>query len=926
MKRKTEEEGGEKELESVYPKTYCNGKRRKTSKRSVGSTSLPVPVMSSEERSSATLGTVVLVRAPIMHCLHVDTGRGLLFQSFRSPLAGHTPGETDQAKQKTLGCRIGRVANWISAVGLKGRTEEEGKDGEVLQPSAAGGGGVPAEDLVLWTDETGERSITVDSKLCSFLREHQRQGVKFIFECLAGLREFGGCGCILADDMGLGKTLQSIAVMWTLLKQGFYPNKPLVRRAVVVCPASLVKNWADEVTKWLGGRCVCTVVAESNREKVASMFAGFRYDRNSLVLISSYETFRGHAEKLEGVPIDLVICDEAHRLKNDRTRTSAVISSLPATRRLLLSGTPIQNDLDEFYALVSLCNPNVLGGAVNFRKVYASPILIGREPGATEAQQSKAADRLSELSTITNQFIIRRTNTLLAKLLPPKYIMNIFCRLSPLQRRLYDAFLQSGSCLKMLKDAAGISGQMTGRVLSGIQGLMKLCNHPSLIVSNDNTPIKGFEGCESLLSEIGQQPQQSRDRTVRVDLSGKCHFLACLLQEIQAVGDRVVLISNYTQTLDLFEKLCRQMGYPAVRLDGATSITKRHTLVKSFNDLASKCFAFLLSSKAGGCGINLIGANRLVLFDPDWNPANDKQALARIWREGQRKICYIYRLFSTGTIEEKIYQRQICKDGLSTMLVSEGENQLKDSLSSDLVKNLFGIHKDTDCDTHELLRCRRCPREGTSRVAEQLSDGQFDENDLLSWLHLSIPPNSNNNVVVTHGDASLCSTIAATGAVVSFVMSCCISPPDNPDDKQQHNDTTAGGGAAGKSHEGDNAPKGMSAVGRDSLEVPGGADGRVVGAPPHNMSNNTARRECSSARCSGRSSGVCSVAVIPPTTAASRAADKRTTAKNLKDKENREQTGNETNEEEDEFPVDDGYTSEFSVEGEEAPSSSSDSN
>eukprot|EP00922_Rhytidocystis_sp_ex-Travisia-forbesii_P028156 GHVS01041329.1.p1 GENE.GHVS01041329.1~~GHVS01041329.1.p1 ORF type:complete len:254 (-),score=49.82 GHVS01041329.1:53-814(-) len=244
MKRKTEEEGGEKELESVYPKTYCNGKRRKTSKRSVGSTSLPVPVMSSEERSSATLGTVVLVRAPIMHCLHVDTGRGLLFQSFRSPLAGHTPGETDQAKQKTLGCRIGRVANWISAVGLKGRTEEEGKDGEVLQPSAAGGGGVPAEDLVLWTDETGERSITVDSKLCSFLREHQRQGVKFIFECLAGLREFGGCGCILADDMGLGKTLQSIAVMWTLLKQGFYPNKPLVRRAVVVCPASLVKNWS----------------------------------------------------------------------------------------------------------------------------------------------------------------------------------------------------------------------------------------------------------------------------------------------------------------------------------------------------------------------------------------------------------------------------------------------------------------------------------------------------------------------------------------------------------------------------------------------------------------------------------------------------------------------------------------------------------
>eukprot|EP00922_Rhytidocystis_sp_ex-Travisia-forbesii_P025931 GHVS01038024.1.p1 GENE.GHVS01038024.1~~GHVS01038024.1.p1 ORF type:complete len:627 (-),score=84.32 GHVS01038024.1:448-2328(-) len=568
--------------------------------------------------------------------------------------------------------------------------------------------------------------------------------------------------------MGLGKTLQSISVMWTLLKQGFHPNQPLARKAVVVCPASLVKNWAEEITRWLGGRLPCTVVAESSKDKVESLFIGFRYDRTSLVLISSYETFRGHAQKLEGVPIDLVICDEAHRLKNDKTRTATAIASLPATRRLLLSGTPIQNDLDEFFALVSLCNPNVLGDSAHYRKVYATPILVGREPGATQSQQAKAADRLAELSSITNQFIIRRTNTLLAKLLPPKFIMNVFCRLTPLQTRLYDSFLQSGSCRNMLNESGG--GQLTGRVLSGIQGLMKLCNHPSLILTNDS-PLKGFEGCEALLTEAGQQTK-CRDRAVRVELSGKCHFLACLLQDIRTVGDRVVIISNYTQTLDLFEKLCRQLGYSCVRLDGATSVTKRHALVKSFNELSSKSFAFLLSSKAGGCGINLIGANRLVLFDPDWNPANDKQALARVWREGQLKTCYIYRLFSTGTIEEKIYQRQICKDGLSAMLVSAGKNQLKDCLSSDLVKNLFTLNKDTDCDTHSLLGCRRCPGKGNCGTAEQLPENEFDENDLLSWSHLTVTDSS----TVVHEDTALCSSIAATNAV-SFVMSCSVQQP-----------------------------------------------------------------------------------------------------------------------------------------------------
>ena len=145
-------------------------------------------------------------------------------------------------------------------------------------------------------------------------------------------------------------------------------------------------------------------------------------------------------------------------------------------------------------------------------------------------------------------------------------------------------------------------------------------------------------------------------------ISGKLAVLDCLLAYVKAcTDDKVVLVSNYTQTLDLFERLCQLRGYASVRLDGSMTIKKRAKIVDRFNDPVNPEFIFMLSSKAGGCGLNLIGANRLVMFDPDWNPANDEQAMARVWRDGQKKECFVYRLLAVGTIEEKIFQRQAHK-------------------------------------------------------------------------------------------------------------------------------------------------------------------------------------------------------------------------------------------------------------------------
>lgn len=194
--------------------------------------------------------------------------------------------------------------------------------------------------------------------------------------------------------------------------------------------------------------------------------------------------------------------------------------------------------------------------------------------------------------------------------------------------------------------------------------------------------------------------------------------------------ERIVVISVYTQTLDLVERMCKHERWPVVRLDGSLAVKKRMELVNSFNDPNNpNAFCFLLSSKAGGCGINLIGANRLVLFDSDWNPATDKQAAARCWRDGQKLKCYTYRFLSSGTLEEKIFQRQLSKEGLASVV--EDKEQVN-FLSSNDLKQLFKLREDTPSDTHDKLKCKHCKLALEAEAAAGLSLHQKEKlNELL---------------------------------------------------------------------------------------------------------------------------------------------------------------------------------------------------
>lgn len=527
-----------------------------------------------------------------------------------------------------------------------------------------------------WLD--ADAGVYIEPFLARQLREHQLQGVKFMYDCISGSRGDGIQGCILADSMGLGKTLQAITLFYTVTK-AFGANKPLASKVIIVTPASLVLNWDKEIKKWLGPMRLGVMCCQGTRketETAIKIYCSSRYP----CLIISYETFRSYADRLNK-SCELIICDEGHRIKNEKTATAESLSSLSCLKRILLTGTPLQNSLAEFYACVNFVNPGVLGTLFAFNKIYAEPIIRGQDSKAEDQTKTLAWARSEELSHITGKFILRRTGELLESLLPPRFEYLIFCKISDLQSTLYHKLLTAYFSGKVIED------MKVSNILTMLAYLRRIICHPDLLWFNPPTSpdlaIIWKKVKEAFPSDYETAPS-------RLHHSTKLSMLAKIISEAREMGDRTVVVSNFTKTLNVVESYCRALEIPFLRLDGSTSSVSRMQLVDQFNCGRVEVSVFLLSSKAGGCGLNLIGGNRMVMLDPDWNPSNDKQAMGRIWRDGQLKPVYIYRLFCSGTVEEKIYQRQSCKEKLSTVVVDK--KKIAASFSVQYLKELFTLH------------------------------------------------------------------------------------------------------------------------------------------------------------------------------------------------------------------------------------------
>ncbi|EEB05953.2 ATP-dependent DNA helicase Rdh54 [Schizosaccharomyces japonicus yFS275] len=522
-------------------------------------------------------------------------------------------------------------------------------------------------------DEMRNVDVVIDPRLAKILQPHQKEGVSFLYNCLMSIGRHNSYGAILADEMGLGKTLQTITVLWTLLKQNPIANAaPPLKKIMIVSPVTLLQNWKNEFIKWLGTERIHVMIAKSTVE-----FKEFIGNVSYSVVLVGYEKVRSFLQdNIDCDKIDLVVCDEGHRLKSMNSQTGIALQKLKTKRRLLLTGTPIQNDLMEFYAMVNFIMPGVLGSQTSFRSQYELPILRSRLVNASTKNVLLGNARLERLARYASTFVLRRKIDVLSETLPPRTDVTIFLKPSRSQELLYEEHLD-----KFWKDRT-LENEKTFP-LSTLTELNCLCNSTRLIQHQENTDLS--------LNDL-------------IASSSKFEFLKSLLLEFKNSQLKCVIVSQFTETLNLIEILLKHLLITHCRLDGSTPTNTRQSLVDQFNcSTYEHLSVFLLSNKSGGAGLNLVGANRLILFEPSWNPAYDLQALGRIYRYGQNRSVLIYTLLSTGMLDEQIYIRQHTKTGLSNAFMDSDTSTLKYKFQMKDMKNLFSYHKPKTCLMHELI-------------------------------------------------------------------------------------------------------------------------------------------------------------------------------------------------------------------------------
>lgn len=484
------------------------------------------------------------------------------------------------------------------------------------------------------------------------LYKYQRTGVKWLNElheqCVGG---------ILADEMGLGKTITIVCFLRALsytqaITQGFSFRG--LGSVLIICPTTLIYQWLAEFRKWFP-QCRIAVLHSSGTFRGTDSALVKKISkprRDGSVLITSYTTFTKRYKLLISADWHYVILDEGHKIRNPNAQMTVAVKDVRTPHRLLLSGSPLQNNLKELWSLVDFIYPGRLGSLQSFTEKFAIPITQGGYANANSVQVRTAYKCACVLRDAICPYLLRRMkkDVEMAIQLPSKTEQVLFCEITSFQRRLYKDYLSSRECGRIL------TGKMDAFV--GLITLRKLCNHPDLVTGGPNKHGDYNLGIDEDM-DFGAPCR-----------SGKMMVLKALLELWHEQGQRVLIFSQSRQMLTVLEKFVVKEGYSYLRMDGATLASNRQPMVEKFNN-TKEIFLFLLTTRVGGLGVNLTGANRVIIFDPDWNPSTDIQARERAWRIGQQRPVTIYRLLTSGTIEEKIYQRQIFKQFLANRILGD---------------------------------------------------------------------------------------------------------------------------------------------------------------------------------------------------------------------------------------------------------------
>uniref|UniRef100_A0A3P9H4P6 DNA helicase n=2 Tax=Oryzias latipes TaxID=8090 RepID=A0A3P9H4P6_ORYLA len=676
--------------------------------------------------------------------------------------------------------------------------------------------------LVLDEDEeTKEPLVQVHRNLVTKLKPHQVDGVQFMWDCccesVKKIRKSPGSGCILAHCMGLGKTLQVVTFLHTLL----LCERLDFATALVVCPLNTVLNWLNEFEKWQHGlkdeeSLEVTELATVKRPQERA-YALQTWHESGGVMIMGYEMYRNltqgrniKSKKLKETlrktlvdpGPDLVICDEGHILKNEASAVSKAMNAIRTKRRIVLTGTPLQNNLIEYHCMVNFIKENLLGSVKEFRNRFINPIQNGQCADSTLHDVRIMKKRAHILYEMLAGCVQRKDYTALTKFLPPKHEYVLSIRMTPLQCKLYRHYLEHftgvGNALE------GGRGRAGTKLFQDFQMLSRIWTHPwclhldyiskenrgffdedsmddfivsetdesSMSLSSDtektkkkkkqgkgkkkdsedsdsddvevikewNSSSRGRNGEGRNRAEIVEEPQPSgaepgsprsadwhREFVTEADAeilahSGKLTLLFEILRMAEEVEDKVLVFSQSLISLDLIEdflelsckdeqdedakpspykgegKWYRNIDY--YRLDGSTNAVTRKKWAEDFNDTSNtRGRLFLISTRAGSLGINLVAANRVVIFDASWNPSYDVQSIFRVYRFGQIKPVYVYRFLAQGTMEEKIYERQVTKQSLSFRVVDQ--QQIERHFTMNELTELYAFEPDMLDDPSE---------------------------------------------------------------------------------------------------------------------------------------------------------------------------------------------------------------------------------
>ncbi|KAF9926585.1 hypothetical protein FBU30_003833 [Linnemannia zychae] len=588
-----------------------------------------------------------------------------------------------------------------------------------------------------------ERAVIIPPFLAIKLKPHQIDGLRFMWKNIV---MFDG-GCILAHSMGLGKTFQVVAFIYVLLTEIHSGNKDIPAklqpgRVLLLMPPIVLQNWADEFEKWIPHprradiRVYKFSTNNSNTQDRLEMLE--RWHAEGGVFLMGYTMFRelsmttrsnllkneDASNRFKHLLLSpgpsVIFADEGHTIKNANAKLSLAAKEINSTARVILTGYPLQNRLEEYWCMVDFVRPNFLGDLATFRFNYIRPISSGLHSESSDLEKKVSSKKLKVLTELIKNFVLRKDQSILRASLPKKYEFVISCKLSTLQYYLYTQILPT------------LSSNGNSAVLGNGHLLLTICNHPAAFKAStkdiyaattsspamksfhvtaataSSLPLKNSTKSNNIITiidESDEEPEEKEKEMVEAlsqnkelaqeswfgelhsshitdaSLGYKVKITIDILRACRAINEKVLLFSRSIPTLDYLQYATKQAGFKSFMLDGSTPIQDRQMMINQFN-IDNEYDLFLISSGAGSQGVNLVSANRVIIFDVGWNPSHDEQSIARAFRYGQTRKVFVYRLQTYGTWEDKLYKTNLHKLGLSNRVVDK--------------KNIFQAHSKTE--------------------------------------------------------------------------------------------------------------------------------------------------------------------------------------------------------------------------------------